>query len=163
MQRTRLRRLLPAAVALLAAAVMVGARHPSGAATTGLIVADSLSGLALGGFDPVAYFVDRRPQLGDGLNELIYRGAVWRFSNQGNRAAFARDPGVYAPRFGGYDPVAVARGVAVPGHPLIWLISGDRLYLFSRVDHRTSFSADVDRAVAAAERRWPEVQTKLVP
>ena len=33
------------------------------------------------------------------------RGAIWRFRNEGNRAAFAADPEVYMPRFGGYDPV----------------------------------------------------------
>jgi hypothetical protein len=56
-------------------------------------------------------------------------GAVWRFRNEGNRAAFAEHPEVYLPRFGGYDAVAIARGVSVPGHPLFWTITGERLYL----------------------------------
>ena len=38
--------------------------------------------------------------------------AVWRFRNEGNRAAFAEHPEVYLPRFGGYDPVTIARGVS---------------------------------------------------
>ena len=47
--------------------------------------------------------------------ELRYGGAAWRFCNVGNRAAFAAQPEVYMPQFGGYDPVGVARGVAVAG------------------------------------------------
>ena len=55
---------------------------------------------------------------------MRYAGAVWRFSNVGNREAFAARPDVYMPQFGGYDPVGVARGVAVAGNPLVWLIIG---------------------------------------
>ena len=62
--------------------------------------------------------------------ELTYGGAVWRFCNIGNREAFAAQPEVYMPRFGGYDPVGVARGIAVAGNPDTWLISEGRLFLF---------------------------------
>ena len=41
-----------------------------------------------------------------------------------------RDPDVYMPQFGGYDPLGVARGVAVAGNPNVWLIAGERLFLF---------------------------------
>jgi len=148
---------------VLAAALAGNVRMPADAATTGLVVTDPLSGLALSGFDPVAYFIDRTPQIGEGIHELIYRGAIWRFRNEGNRGAFARDPDVYAPRFGGYDPVVLARGVAIPGHPLIWLISDNRLYLFSRLDNRSSFAANIERSIATAERGWREVEPTLVP
>ena len=153
---------LAAVIAGLAAAAS-GGHLPADAATTGRIVTDSLTGLALSGFDPVAYFTERTPRLGEGVHELIYGGAVWRFRNDGNRAAFARDPDVYRPRFGGYDPVALARGVAIAGHPLIWLISGDRLFLFSKPENRSRFAADVERSVAAAEHRWGEIEPTLVP
>jgi hypothetical protein len=99
---------------------------PSRAATTERIVADPNRGLALSGFDPVAYFTDGKPLLGRG-----FAGATWRFRNEGNRAAFAENPEVYLPTFGGHDPVAVTRGVATAGHLQIWLIAAERLYLFS--------------------------------
>ena len=90
---------------------------PIGAATTERIVVDRNSGLAISGFDPVAYFTDAKPLPGKGEYEQAVAGAVWRFRSAGNRAAFKADPDVYMPRFGGYDPVGVARGVAVPGNP----------------------------------------------
>ena len=150
-----------ALVALVAFAT--GARLPADAATGGRVVTDTRTGLALSGFDPVAYFTDRAPRLGEGRYELTYRGSVWRFHNVGNRDAFARNPGVYVPQFGGYDPVSLVRGVAVPGHPLIWLISGNRLYLFSTLEHRNSFAADIDRSRPAAEHHWPAVEATLAP
>src|SRR5689334_4948039 len=76
------------------------------AATTVHIVVDWHTGLALGGFDPVDYFVDGDAMRGKGGFEHTFAGVVWRFRNEGNRAAFAADPEVYMPRFGGYDPVA---------------------------------------------------------
>ena len=147
------------AVALALAAANM--RMPANATTTSRIVTDPLSGLAISGFDPVAYFTDQAPRLGEGAYELSHGGAVWRFCNPGNRAAFKRDPEIYAPRFGGYDPIAVAQGASVPGHPLIWLIAGDRLYLFSEQVHRDRFAAAVTHSVALAEHRWPEVEATL--
>jgi hypothetical protein len=104
---------------------------PSRAATTERIVVDPNRGLALSGFDPVAYFTDGKPLMGRGDLEMRLAGATWRFRNEGNRAAFAENPEVYLPTFGGHDPVAVTRGVATAGHPQIWLIAAERLYPFS--------------------------------
>ena len=114
------------------------------AATTELIVVDRNSGLAISGFDPVAYFVDGVATPRQGRLEASFAGAVWRFRNEGNRAAFMADPEVYMPRFGGYDPVGVARGVAVPGDPRLWVLFGERLYLFSTPEGRERFVADAD-------------------
>src|SRR5437762_10479406 len=84
------------------------------AATTERVVVDRHTGLALYGVDPVAYFTDKKPVAGRADVEFTYAGAVWRFGNEGNRAAFATDPQVYMPRFGGYDPVGISRGLATP-------------------------------------------------
>jgi hypothetical protein len=90
-------------------------QQPAEAAITERIVVDPRRGLALSGFDPVAYFTDSKPLMGRGELEYAFGGATWRFHNEGNRAAFAEHPEVYMPNYGGYDPVAVARGVAAPG------------------------------------------------
>lgn len=123
---------------------------------------DHHTGLAIGGFDPVAYFVDAKPLAGRPDLELRVAGAVWRFRNEGNRAAFAADPGVYLPRFGGHDPISV-RGGSAHGHPELWMIFGGRLYLFYSAAARAAFAAEPDQAVEAAVRRWPEVLRTLTP
>lgn len=119
------------------------------------------TGLAISGFDPVAYFTEGKPELGRSGLELNLGGAVWQFRNEGNRAAFAEHPEVYMPRFGGYDPVAIARGESVPGHPLIWALVGQRLYLFYDTKARDAFMADPGRIIVAADRKWPTVSKDI--
>jgi hypothetical protein len=134
---------------------------PSQAAAEDRTVVSSHSGLAMSGFDPVAYFTDGAPKVGRPDLELSQGGAVWRFRNEGNRSAFAGHPEVYAPRFGGYDPVAIARGTSVPGHPMVWSVVGQRLYLFYSDAARAAFIADPGRIIEAATRKWPEVERTI--
>jgi hypothetical protein len=145
------------------AAAGLGLAGPIGAATTERVVVDRNSGLAINGFDPVAYFTDAQALPGKGEHEQVVAGAVWRFRNAGNRAAFMADPNVYMPRFEGYDPVGVARGVAVAGNPLLWIISRERLYLFYAAETRKEFADDSDRTIATADRAWPSINRRLVP
>lgn len=111
------------------------------------------TGLAIYGVDPVAYFSQGRVVEGRGAWELRHSGAVWRFSNEGNRQAFKADPLVYMPRFGGNDPTALARGVVLIGNPRIWVLFADRLYLFHTVPARAAFLADPHATIARAEAR----------
>jgi hypothetical protein len=141
----------------------LGLDDPIGAATTERVVVDRNSGLAISGFDPVAYFTDAKALEGKGEFEQLVAGATWRFRSDGNRAAFMADPDVYTPRFGGYDPVDVARGVAVAGNPLLWIIRGERLYLFYSDETRAAFANDSDRTISAADREWPSIHRMLVP
>lgn len=147
--------------ALALAATFAPGRVP--AATTERIVTDWHTGLAISGYDPVAYFTNAAAMTGMPDYEYSSGGVRWRFRNEGNEAAFAADPQVYMPQFGGYDPMGVARGVATAGHPEIWLISGNRLCLFYSEDARSAFTADPDGALEAAEEKWPQVLRTLVP
>jgi len=152
---------LVAALILAASAVMPG--RIGQAATTEHVVVDRYSGLALYGYDPVAYFTDRAAKTGIEGIEWTYRGVAWRFCNEGNRAAFARDPGVYMPRFGGHDPVGIASHVIRDGHPEFWAIHGKRLYLFYSEEARTAFAADPDGILGQAVANWPQLSRTLVP
>jgi hypothetical protein len=132
------------------------------AAITEQVVTSPQTGLAIDGIDPVAYFTDSKPLEGRAEFEYRHLGAVWRFRNGGNRAAFAQSPEVYTPRYGGYDPVAIARGVAVAGNPLLWVVSGQRLYLFFNNEAQMQFIADRPKITAEADARWPAVAATLM-
>jgi hypothetical protein len=131
------------------------------AATDNQLAVNPETGLAISGFDPVAYFTDGKAIFGRPEIELKLDGVVWRFNNEGNRGAFAGHPEVYAPRFGGYDPVAIGNDRSVPGHPLFWVVVGQRLYLFYSEKTRAAFLADPGRIIDTAERKWPEVVRSL--
>jgi hypothetical protein len=150
-----------AIVALLAG--LFAAFHPFAgvAATTERVVVNRFSGLAIEGFDPVAYFVEGRPVRGLPDFEAMQGGAVWRFHNADNRAFFAEHPEIYGPQFGGYDPIEVARGVALPGNPMFFVVTEQRLYLFSREASRDAFAADPERILRQANARWPELERGL--
>ena len=150
-----------AAFALGLVAALAGATTASRAATTERVVTDRHTGFAIYGIDPVAYFTDRKPVAGRAEFEFRFAGAIWRFANEGNRAAFVADPSIYMPRFGGYDPVDIARGVSTPGYPQLWAIAKDRLYLFYSAQARAAFLADPGAAIAAAEAHWPQLKQDL--
>jgi hypothetical protein len=126
-------------------------------------VVDWHTGLAISGYDPVAYFTDGEPVVGSPDLELHYGGAVWRFRNSGNRDAFAARPDIYMPQYGGYDPVDIARGLAVAGDPAVWTIAHERLFLFYDDAQREKFLADSARFIALSQRKWPEVVQTLDP
>jgi hypothetical protein len=134
---------------------------PSRAATTERVVTNRHTGLAIHGFDPVAYFVDGAATPGQPGVEFRYGGATWRFRNEGNRAAFAAAPQVYMPRFGGHDPVAAGRGAGTPGHPSLWAIAENRLYLFFNLQARAAFLDDPAEVIQTAEQQWPQVVRTL--
>jgi hypothetical protein len=149
--------------AALAAALLCAlpAVRPVAAATTERVVVDRHSGLAILGFDPVAYFTDGQPLAGKDEFERAHAGVVWRFCNEGNLAAFAAAPEIYMPQFGGYDPTGIARGVPVPGNPRFWLIWNERLYLFYSAEAKDAFARDSEGMLATAVQGWGMIQRKL--
>ncbi|MFD1333404.1 YHS domain-containing (seleno)protein [Methylopila musalis] len=145
------------AVALLAS--LMAASGTSVRALPGLderTVTDPATGVALYGYDPVAYFVEKRAVRGLRDCEAEWNGVAWRFASEANRAAFLSAPEVYAPRFGGYAPAAVANGAAAPGHPLIFAVREERLYLFRSPAERDAFADP-----RAAEQAWPKLEAEL--
>ena len=151
-----------AGIALVAAVfAFFGLGRAALGATTERVVVNRYSGLAIEGFDPVAYFTDARAVRGLPNFEASEAGAVWRFQNAGNRDAFAAHPEIYGPQFGGYDPIEAARGIAYAGNPRFFVVTGQRLYLFAREANRDAFAANPDRFLKDARERWPEVQKTL--
>jgi hypothetical protein len=131
------------------------------AATTERVVVNRYSGIAIEGFDPVAYFTDSVAALGSPDFEAREAGAVWRFRNQGNRASFVAHPEIYGPQFGGYDPVDLGRGVTYAGNPRFWAVVGQRLYLFGREETRDAFTTEPAHFLKEATERWPALEQGL--
>ncbi|MBM3091225.1 YHS domain-containing protein [Ensifer sp. T173] len=60
------------------------------------------SGVAISGYDPVAYFVQSKPIEGKADLAVTYRDARFLFASEENRKAFEANPGKYAPQYGGF-------------------------------------------------------------
>jgi hypothetical protein len=118
---------------------------------------DDATGYALGGFDPVDYYVlgaARAPAANAGV-ELFWGGVSWRFRNEGNRDAFVLNPSIYCPRYSGLDPVKLAEGLVVQAEPIHFDIFHNRLYLFHNAANLAVWRADRERLLEAADLHWP--------
>ncbi len=86
-------------------------------------------GVAIKGFDPVAYFTVGKPTKGSKEHELTHKGAKWRFASAENKALFEANPAKYEPAYGGYCAYGVAQGSLVKIEGNSWAIRNGKLYL----------------------------------
>ena len=121
----------------------------------GLAMADNArlyapDGIALGGYDPVAYFTGGQAVAGTKDHMLKWHGAIWMFASAENMDAFEMDPASYVPQYGGYCAYGVGEGVKVSSDPQVFVVDGGRLYLYhspaSRSEMQTNFPGHVTRA-----------------
>lgn len=92
----------------------------------------SKGGLAIDGYDPVAYFTEGggAAKAGDPKITTTYNGATYRFATEANRTAFLKDPGKYEPAHGGWCSWAMREGDKVEIDPKSFIVKNDRLFLF---------------------------------
>jgi hypothetical protein len=120
------------------------------------LIHDPRSGLALYGYDPVAYHSEGRARLGREVFTAESLGYVWRFITAANRAAFLESPATYLPLFGGHDARGVADGRMVQGDPTIFLIVGERAVFFRSEADRDTFARDTEMRKKALAN-WRDV------
>jgi YHS domain-containing protein len=121
-------------------------------------------GVAIKGYDPVAYFTDNRPVAGSAVYKAEYAGSVFHFVSQANRDAFIANPAKYAPQYNGFCAFGTAGGYKAAIDPAAFTIVNNKLYLNYNQDVRKKWSSDVPGFVAKADKTWPEVakQTKVI-
>jgi YHS domain-containing protein len=118
------------------------------------------SGVALGGYDPVTYFVGGSPQAGDPQIEATFSGAKYHFVSQENRATFERDPAKYAPAYGGFCGYAASIGKVRPANPLLWSIVDGQLIVQHTQDAVDLWKKDVAGNKVKADANWPNLVAK---
>jgi YHS domain-containing protein len=139
--------------ALIPAATGVAAKQPA-------VYADIVKGVAVGGYDPVAYFTEKKPVKGSTEFTLEHDGATWRFASAANRDAFKVEPAKYAPQYGGYCAWAVASGYTAKGDPEAWTVTNGKLYLNYNKTVRKTWEQDIPGNVAKGDANWPKVLEK---
>jgi YHS domain-containing protein len=90
----------------------------------------SAAELALKGYDPVAYFTEKRATVGNAQFRLEWDGATYQFASAKHLELFKADPERYLPQYSNLCAASVAKGVKVQGQPEYWLVQDGRLYLF---------------------------------
>ena len=143
---------------LVAALFAIIAAAPASAPTTAPPVSAE-SGVAIRGYDPVAFFTAGTPREGRPQFAYEYKGATWRFASAENLGAFKNAPTRYAPQFGGYCAWAVSQHYLAPGDPQYWKIVGGKLYLNANARAKELWEADQAEAIQRGHANWPSVLT----
>ncbi len=114
-------------------------------------------GVAIKGYDPVAYFTDGRPVRGKEEFQYEWKGAKWRFASAEHRDLFKAGPDKYAPQYGGYCAYAVSQGKTADIDPDAWNIVNGRLYLNLSRDVQKIWSRDIPGYIRKADLNWPRI------
>ena len=105
---------------------------------------NAASGVALKGYDPVAYFIDGEPILGDPQHTHQWGDVTWQFASDENRVLFSVDPAGFAPQFGGFCSFAVSKGFTADILPEAWHIVDGKLYVFADENVRDEWVTGLD-------------------
>ncbi|CAA0125674.1 Uncharacterised protein [BD1-7 clade bacterium] len=117
------------------------------------------NGLAIKGYDPVAYFSQQKAVEGSPRYTTTYGGVIWRFSSATNQMTFMKNPQAYIPQYGGYCAYAMANGYVVSSDPQAWHIRDGKLYLNYSKGVRKTWLEDADAYIRRADKSWQEKLT----
>jgi hypothetical protein len=112
------------------------------------------AGLAIQGYDPVAFFTDNKPVKGQPEFVRIHKGAIYQFASKEHRDLFAKDPTKYEPAFGGYCAYGVSRNKLVEIDVEAFQIADGRLLLQYSKGVREDFNKDTQGNLTKAETNW---------
>ena len=111
-------------------------------------------GVAISGYDTVAYFTEGKPQKGSTEFQHDWQDATWQFANQSHRDLFAADPEAYVPEFGGFCAAAMSYGTVAKADPETWAIIEGKLYLNYDELARELFHENLLANIFKAETKW---------
>lgn len=109
---------------------------------------------ALEGYDPVGYVAQGHPVPGRSEIATMWKGKVWHFASEENRARFESNPNGYAPGFAGNCPVSLSEGRKEPGDPRYFMLVGNRLYLMRSAQAQRQMQQHSGEVLAKATAVW---------
>ncbi len=118
------------------------------------------TGVAIRGYDPVAYFTDSRPVPGKDEFTTEWMGAKWKFASQDHLDKFKADPAKYAPQYGGYCAYGIAKDNVVKIEPDQWTIVDGKLYLNYDAEVSKKWHADQAGFIKQADAKFATVIKK---
>jgi YHS domain-containing protein len=114
--------------------------------------------VAIQGYDPVAYFTQKKALKGKSTLAATYEGVVYNFSTQNNKDAFVKNPTNYEPQYGGWCAYAMASsGDKVEIDPETFKIVDGKLYLFYNAYFNNtlkSWNKDEASLKSKADKNW---------
>lgn len=147
-------------VKALISGVALSVAMATSALAAGVDINASSTGLAMQGYDPVAYFTDGAPTKGSYKITSIYNDATYRFASEEHKAAFEKNPEAYVPAYGGYCAFGTAMGFKFDGDPNHWKIVDNTLYLNLSQDIQDRWEGDIPNFIQNANANWTDIADK---
>ena len=144
-------------LALSAASLMASPTLAAVPGSTSEVNTDA-NGIAMRGYDPVAYFTDGAPTKGDARFAASYEGARYLFATEANLMKFQADPAAYAPQFGGFCAMGASFGEKVDTDPQAWKIVDGKLYLNNSKPVQDRWLTDIPGNIQRANDQWPIIK-----
>jgi hypothetical protein len=124
---------------------------------------NAIDGIAMDGFDVVAYFKQAGPRKGLKDYSVEYKGQLWYFSSPGNASDFKYNPEIYEPQFNGWCAFAMSEGhVAQVDFIEGWSLLDGKLYLNWNKPTHDRFLYEQSTRKSNAATNWPDVRSRLV-
>lgn len=117
-------------------------------------------GVALQGYDPVAFFNSHAPTKGKKELESRYSGAKYLFANKHNLMIFQKNPERFAPAFGGYCAYGVLKGKLAEIDVKIFEIIDGRLVLQHSDGIREQFNQNQTENLLMADEQWAKMRAR---
>lgn len=111
-------------------------------------------GIAINGYDPVAYFIENEAIAGKPEHSHQWLGATWYFKNAQNMHLFSVRPSDYAPQYGGFCAYAMASGQRADIDPAAWSLQDNKLYLNYNQQVMNLWRQDTETHIQNADRHW---------
>lgn len=113
-------------------------------------------GLAIGGYDPVAYFTEQQPVKGSPEFQVTHRNSTFQFASSAHRDLFVADPDKFAPQYGGYCAYGMAKGYKATVEPAAFTVVDGKLFLNYNDTVRAQWLSDISGYIRKADANWPE-------
>ena len=117
-------------------------------------------GVAVHGYDVVAYFTKGKPVKGDSKFSFNWNNVAWYFADQQDADLFKADPAKYAPQYGGYCAYGVSENHKAPTKPEAWSIVNGKLYLNYNTDVQADWKKEQDKRILSADKYWTAIKDK---
>jgi len=117
-------------------------------------------GVAVQGYDVVAYQTVGAPTKGSADFSAKHEGATYHFSSAAHRDLFSANPAKYVPAFGGFCAMGVALEKKLDGDPTAWKLVDGKLHLNVNKDVQKKWLEDVPGHVKQATLSWPGIKAK---
>ncbi len=113
------------------------------------------NGVAIKGYDPVAYFNQQNAVEGNDKYTTEWSGSKWKFVSQNNLDSFKTAPEKYVPQYGGFCAYGASENHLSPTDPKAWTIASGKLYLNYNLDVKQLWIKDTASRIKAADGYWP--------